>query len=311
MITVIKKTDPNKPEAELIRQAANIISDGGLVAFPTETVYGLGANAKNEAAVAKIYKVKGRPSDNPLIWHGNALEDFWDIARFSETALKLAEAFWPGPFTMVLPTKNNKDKSVAVRVSSNPVIRHLIAESGCIIAAPSANISGRPSPTKADHVKDDLDGLIDMIIDGGQCKNGLESTVTDLFTGDCPAILRPGAVTAEMIISVAKELRPPGFSGKTISPGMKYRHYAPKTPIILVTGTNFDEIVDDHKKKGERVGVLRLNKNSYEEAAFSLYERLRDFDKSDVSLIIAEAVPEEGVGAAVMNRLRKAAAKVV
>jgi L-threonylcarbamoyladenylate synthase len=152
-----------------------------------------------------------------------------------------------------------------------------------------------------------------MIIDGGQCKNGLESTVVDLFTGDIPAILRPGAVTAEMIISVAKGLRPSDLGNKNtpISPGMKYRHYAPKAPLILVTGTNFDEIVDDYKKKGERVGILSLNKNSYEEAAFSLYERLRDFDKSDVSLIIAEAVPEEGVGAAVMNRLRKAAAKVV
>ena len=336
--TIHVAVNPDMPDKAVINQAAEILRRGGLIAFPTETVYGLGANAQNPEAVARIYQVKGRPSDNPLIWHGNSLEDFEGIADFSAGASmdtssgvfsnvqKLAKAFWPGPLTMVLPLisgtchdifTDTSQKTIAIRVSSHPITRVLIAASGCIIAAPSANLSGRPSPTRAKHVIEDLDGAIEMIIDGGPAQNGLESSVIDLSSGKIPRLLRPGAITLEMLQSVIgkvdfSELSVSGDAAP-LSPGMKYRHYAPKATLILVIGSpeGVSAKAKAYKDKGETVGLLTTSKDTLQTVAQNLFEQLRQFDAMGVSVIVAEGVKEEGIGLAIMNRLKKAAAEVI
>ena len=309
------------PETDIMAKAGKILRDGGLVAFPTETVYGLGADALNPDAVAKVYKAKGRPSDNPLIWHGNRAEDFALDAEFNDPAHKLAKAFWPGPLTLILKKRGLGARrgvgqspmalTLAIRVPSHPVARALIKASGLLVAAPSANISGRPSPTRAEHVAHDFrDGQngIDMLIDGGAVQEGLESTVVDLHTG-VPRLLRPGVITLEMLESVLGQVEYYSTKGDEapISPGMKYRHYAPETPLVLLVGS--PEAVT--AKIGDSAGVLRTYGESPEEVAKVLFDRLRELDGEGHQVIYAEGVQEEGVGLAVMNRLRKAAHEVI
>ena len=318
MKTIHAIVHAEKPELATIWKAAEIIRAGGLVAFPTETVYGLGADAQNAEAVAKIYVAKQRPSDNPLIWHANNLSAFEDVAEFGDKARLLSEAFWPGPLTLVLPCKIPEKmqpplKTIAVRVPSHPVTRALIKASGCIIAAPSANLSGKPSPTRARHVMKDLNGAIEMILDGGSTSKGLESTVVDLH-GDTPRLLRPGAITLEMLQAVIGKISVPKASeleGEApISPGMKYRHYAPHAPVILVDEGQAHSIARDYEADGKSVGILETSKyESLELAAQDLFDRLRQFDEEGVAIIIVEMVAEEGIGLAIMNRLRKAASE--
>lgn len=321
--------------------AGDIIKKGGLVAFPTETVYGLGGDALRAESSEKIYAAKGRPSDNPLIVH---IAEFDALAKIAsdipENAYKLNEAFWPGPLTMVLnktdavplSTTGGLD-TVAVRMPSDVRALEFIKASGGYIAAPSANLSGRPSPTKAGHVVEDLSGRIDMILDGGDVEIGLESTIVDL-TGDIPMILRPGFITKEDLervcgeVLVDKAIIAPESGLKPKAPGMKYRHYAPKGDLTIAMGDreavkNFiKNEIDGHKE--DRVGVIVFaedaadysdadsvfvlgHKDSKREMAKNLYDVLRRCDDENLSYIYIEGVDENGFGSAVMNRMKKAA----
>ena len=332
----------NDPDEELIKEAGEIILNGGLVAFPTETVYGLGGNALDPEASNKIYTAKGRPSDNPLIIHIASWDDLEKIVKdVPQKARLLGEKCWPGPLTMIF---NKKDivpeettgglDTVAVRFPSHPVARKLILASGGFIAAPSANISGRPSPTKAEHVIEDLADRIDMIIDSGETDIGLESTIVD-FTSDKPVILRPGYYGEEDIrrilgdIDVDKTLIKNDSSLKPKAPGMKYRHYAPKGDLTIVEGERdavIDEIkrlVKEHSEKGYKTAVLCSDetKDRYfgaevislgslskeEEIAHHLFDVLRTLDSRKVEIIYSEAFNTQRIGAAIMNRLLKAA----
>ena len=322
---------------EEIKEAAKLIAEGKLVAFPTETVYGLGADALNPDAVGKVYAAKGRPSDNPMIVHIAEKDDLKKLTdRITEDIEKLEDAFWPGPLTIVVPalpivprvTTGGLD-TVAVRMPSDPTANALIRESGCPIAAPSANLSGKPSPTTTRHVFDDLDGRIDAIIEGPDCKVGIESTVIDM-TGDIPTILRPGIITKEDFEkALGKEVRlDPALlkkpeldekgnakdaDFKPKSPGMKYKHYAPKADMIIFRGEKDaveDAIVEAREKAltlGQKVEVIIFDELKPEDAAKELFKRLRSCDKTGVDLILAEALPEEGVGFSVMNRMFKSA----
>ena len=330
---------------EAIQKAGKILREGGLVAFPTETVYGLGGNALDPKASMKIYAAKGRPSDNPLIVHIADMDALEDIAQsVPEAAVKLADHFWPGPLTMIFPKKEAVPKSttggletVAVRMPSHPVARALIRDSGVYIAAPSANTSGRPSPTKAEHVKEDLDGRIDMILDGGAVGIGLESTIVDLSTG-VPTILRPGYITGEMLEDVLGEVQvdPAILSQKmnpnivAKAPGMKYRHYAPKGQMTIIegdTGKVVDEInrlVKEKTDEGCSVAVIATEetKDAYACAnvrsvgsrategsiAAGLYDILREMDHIGAEYIYAESFEKDTLGKAIMNRMLKAAA---
>ena len=331
-----------------IKEAANIIKSGGLVAFPTETVYGLGANALMSEAAKKIYAAKGRPSDNPLIVHISKTEDVNNIAReIPEIFYKLAECFWPGPMTVVLKKRNIVPNAtsggldtVAVRLPDNNIARAIIKESGVPIAAPSANTSGRPSPTKASHVLEDMNGKIDMIIDGGTVGIGVESTIVDL-TGDIPTLLRPGAITFEMLQEVCTEvdidpaiehLLASGEAPK--APGMKYKHYAPKADMKMLRG-NEDSVLDYLKKEileseintailtvdehraflekiisdnnKENIELLSLGSlKDMKTVAHNLFDVLRKCDELGVSTILSESFDESGIGRAIMNRLKKA-----
>ena len=321
-----------------IRTAAHLLKNGELVAFPTETVYGLGANALNHAAVEGIYVAKGRPVDNPIIVH---LESFAQVASVcrqipASTGL-LAETFWPGPLTLVLAAGPGVPRSVtgglntvAVRVPDHPVALALIREAGCPVAAPSANLSGRPSPTRASHVLQDLHGRIAAVLDGGDCRVGLESTVLDI-TGDIPRILRPGGVTLEDLKSVLPQVLPPpvGFTGQAPpSPGMKYRHYAPRAPLFLLEGEagrvrqELLKLWATHRQKGLKVGLflssplesgetpwLAFHFKDAAWAAAHLFAELRHMDEAGADIILVEGISEAGLGMAVMNRLRKAAGK--
>lgn len=329
--------------AEAIARAGEILRAGGLVAFPTETVYGLGGNALSPAAAEKIYAAKGRPSDNPLIVHIAHAEEMRPLVRdIPESAWRLAEAFWPGPLTMILQkselvpreTSGGLD-TVAIRLPRDKNARALIQAAGLPIAAPSANTSGRPSPTEARHVKEDLGGKIDMILDGGAVAVGIESTIVDL-TGSVPALLRPGAITLEMLEGVlgTVQLDPvltkplsPGMHPK--APGMKYRHYAPRAEMFLVDGTReavirkINACAAAAKADGKKVGILASEENAAAyradavlrlgerakpaEIAHNLFAALREMDDRGVDLIYAEAFPESGVGLAIMNRMNKAA----
>ena len=342
--TVIIKLDYEKPEITKIRKAAKIIRKGGIVAFPTETVYGLGGDALNPYAVKQIYAAKKRPLDNPIIVHVSNKTEIYKLSeKVSYTAKNLMDAFWPGPLTLVLKASKIIPKestggldTIALRMPSSKVALALIKESSVPIAAPSANLAGRPSPTSAEHVKEDLDGRIDMILDAGSTKIGVESTVLDL-TLDPPQILRPGGVTYEELKLLLPhiELHPSVISDKKTeftyvhSPGLKHKHYAPKAKVIVIEGNQnsivrkINELTYNYKKINKKVGILATDENEqYYFAdivksigsrktltiiARNLFRLLREFDKENVDLIIAEGIPSKRLGLAVMNRLRKAA----
>ncbi|MCL2578070.1 MAG: L-threonylcarbamoyladenylate synthase [Defluviitaleaceae bacterium] len=323
-----------------IKQAGEYLRNGGLVVFPTETVYGLGADAFNADAVARIYSEKGRPGDNPLILHIANIESFRELAlNPPEYAFALIEAFWPGPLTLVarknpeLPAwlgghPGRVTETIGIRMPAHPIAQELIEESKCIIAAPSANKAGKPSPTTLAHVLEDFPQL-HMALDGGSAKVGLESTVIDI-TGENPVILRPGAITKEDVFKIIKTLRTASqFSEdeKPRSPGMKYKHYAPRAAMTLVSGDseNVAAYILDEDKTGAKIGVL-INKktlkyfqnapsnmeilllgNDEKTIAQNLFSRLREFDRLNVDLIFAETTPENGLGVAIMDRMRKAA----
>lgn len=342
---VVEIMEAGDKEKELAL-AGDIIREGGLVAFPTETVYGLGGDALNPASSQKIYAAKGRPSDNPLIVHICRMEDLERIAvDIPKEAYALADAFWPGPMTMILKksaevpyeTTGGLD-TVAVRMPNHEVALALIEKSGGFIAAPSANTSGRPSPTSARYVEEDLSGKIDMIIDGGFVGIGLESTIVDI-TVNPPQILRPGYVTDKMLAEVLGRIEWDEAIVNADSrkapraPGMKYRHYAPKAELVVVRG-EAEEVVSyingqiaEEEKNGGRVGVIatRENADKYkaqivhvagsaddeEEIARNLYDILRRFDEEQVTAIYSEEFASDGLGQAIMNRLLKAAGQKI
>lgn len=315
--------------AKDIEAAALIIAQGGLVAFPTETVYGLGADALNPEAVGRIYEAKGRPSDNPMIVHISRASDIGQLTPFiTQDMIKLIDHFWPGPLTLVVKKKDNVPlrttgglDTVAVRMPDHPVALDLIRLSGVPIAAPSANLSGKPSPTKADHVKDDLMGKVDGILMGGDCRVGIESTVLDL-TSETPMILRPGIITAESIEAVLEKpvQLDPSLKGRpeeeliAKSPGMKYKHYAPKAQMLVVEGSRdkvkveIERLRIANEKIGNKVGVILFEEKAFVEAAHDFFSHLRELDAEDVDLILAGALSDtDGVGFAVMNRMLKSA----
>ena len=312
-----------------LARAADILRSGGLVAIPTETVYGLGANAFDRKAVLSIFTAKGRPADNPLIVHISDLSQLDDIVvEINDNAKKLMNKFWPGPLTIVMK-KSDKIPlevsagldTVAVRMPSHSVAKALLDSCKLPIAAPSANTSGKPSPTTAKHVFDDMDGRIDAIIDGGNCEVGLESTVIDV-TDEIPRLLRPGGITYEQLCEVLGEvIKNYEFSdGETPrSPGVKYKHYAPKAKVVVIKG-DFKKYVENTANKYEKVGVLcheeyLLPSNctvkymglTPEEYANSLFLHLRAFDDEGVDIILAEDIDDKGINLAVSNRLYKAA----
>ena len=315
-----------------IAEAAEIIQQGGLVAFPTETVYGLGADALNAEAVAKVYEAKGRPSDNPMIVHIARASDIGQLTpMLSEEIVNLIDNFWPGPLTLVLKKKAGvPDRTtggldtVAVRMPDSEAALELIRAADCPIAAPSANISGRPSSTRASDVIADMDGRIDAVIEGDDCRVGIESTVLDM-TGDAPVILRPGIITAEDIEAVLNKkvtydkalLRDKqGEDGdiKPKAPGMKYKHYAPKADMVVIEGqrdkvkAEIERLKMLNERLGSKVGVILFEEKAFVEAAHDFFARLRDLDNEEVDLILAGALSDfDGVGFAVMNRMLKSA----
>ncbi|PER35193.1 threonylcarbamoyl-AMP synthase [Bacillus cereus] len=319
-----------------LKEAARLLRENEAVAFPTETVYGLGANAMDDEAIAKIFAAKGRPSDNPLIVHIGTKSQLDGIVReIPPVAEKLMEHFWPGPLTIILPRKEGISErvtaglnTVGVRMPDHPVALALIEEANVPVAAPSANRSGRPSPTLASHVYEDLNGKIAGIVDGGATGVGVESTVIDC-TSEVPTILRPGGITKEQLEAVIGNVSlDPALKDekeKPKSPGMKYTHYAPKAPLSIVEGSRefIQRIVDEKKKEGFKVGVLTTEeyqhvysadvvlscgmRNDLASVATKLYDVLRTFDASKVDVIFSESFPNEGIGNAIMNRLTKAA----
>lgn len=323
------KTLHLKETAEDIKKAAEIIKKGGLVAFPTETVYGLGANGLDAKAAAGIYKAKGRPSDNPMILHISELSELQEITdHISDNAIKMAEAFWPGPLTMIFQ-RNDKVPdvttggldTVGVRMPSDPTARALIKESGVPIAAPSANLSGKPSPTKASHVAHDMDGRIDAIIYGGDCAVGIESTVVSVKDDEI-VILRPGKITAadmeavtglKVSVDPAIALDKDEKDFKPMAPGMKYRHYAPDAEMLVIEGeadkvkAEIEKRKKDLESEGKKVGVIFFGTKDFDEAAHDLFARLREMDEQQVDVILAGAVEKTGLGYAVMNRMLKSA----
>ncbi len=335
--------------AGLLKDPAGCLKNGGLVAFPTETVYGLGADALNKTAAGRIYAAKGRPSDNPLIVHISKVEDIEVLAYTNNLAVTLAHAFWPGPLTIILQKKRTVPyettgglDTVAIRMPSHPVALELIRQSGVYVAAPSANTSGRPSPTKADHVMEDLNGRIEYIIDGGLVGIGIESTIVDV-SGEVPVILRPGFITKKMLeqvigtVKIDPALDKPAEGFRPKAPGMKYTHYAPKGELTLVeakeehAGTEkkvadkICELAKEKRKAGYKVGIMAPGETlSYYQGqadtlvcvgdrkecgtvAAGLYAALRDFDTAGVDYIYAESFRGEGISYAIMNRLLKAA----
>ncbi|NPC94457.1 threonylcarbamoyl-AMP synthase [Bacillus sp. WMMC1349] len=320
-----------------LTEAAQMLQNNEVVSFPTETVYGLGANAKNTDAVTKIYQAKGRPSDNPLIVHIADVEQLKEFADMSSAQVGiLIEHFWPGPLTLVLPCKPGVLSTrvtagldtVAVRMPAHPVALELIKRAAIPVAAPSANLSGKPSPTRAEHVVHDLNGRIAGIVDGGPTGVGIESTVISC-TGDVPVILRPGGVTTEQLEDVIGQVRiDKGIANEHVaplSPGMKYTHYAPEAPLAIVKGNreNIQRLIEQYQKDGRKVGILTTEeyadaykadavwacgrRDHLETVAAGLYNSLRSLDEKKLDFIFAESYPEVGVGHAVMNRLLKAA----
>ena len=349
MITKIVKIQDNAQVSDQeLSEAAKILKEGGLVAFPTETVYGLGANALDEEAAKKIYAAKGRPSDNPLIAHVSCMEEVTPlVAEVPEAAKKLMKAFWPGPLTLIFPKSEIVPygttgglETVAIRMPSDPVANRLIALAKVPVAAPSANTSGRPSPTTAQHVAQDMDGKIEMILDGGPVGIGVESTIVDV-SGEVATVLRPGAVTMEMLKEVLGEVAiDPAILGpmengvRPKAPGMKYKHYAPKAQLTLVESGEREkdlacmrekvaDLAAEQIKKGVRVGIICTDESRdfytegvvrsigsrahRETVAHNLYALLREFDDLGVERIFSESFPQDDIGQAIMNRLSKAA----
>lgn len=336
-------TEVLAPDAEALSLASRLLHEGQLVAFPTETVYGLGANALDARAVLGIFAAKGRPADNPLIVHVYDRAQLAPLCDVSPLAEKLMDAFWPGPLTLILPRKSAVPDevaaglpTVAVRMPSHPVAAALLRACQLPIAAPSANRSGKPSPTTAQHVFTDMDGRIPLILDGGSCDVGLESTVLDL-TGDVPCILRPGGITKAMLETVLGEvtvagsvLRPLQKGEKALSPGMRYRHYSPDGQVTLVEGDEADvvaalrQLTAHANAQGHRACVMCFSehmealkdcqphdighRDDASEVAHRLFDTLRRLDEEHMDVIFSEVVPPEGVGLAVMNRLGRAAA---
>ena len=322
---------------EAIEAASSLLRQGKLVAFPTETVYGLGADALNSRAVAEIFAAKGRPGDNPLIVHVADRHQLEPLCEVTEEARRLMDAFWPGPLTILLKKKPAVPDvttaglpSVAVRCPDHPVALALLRESGVPVAAPSANRSGRPSPTTARHVYEDMNGRIAMILQGGDCRVGVESTVLDM-TGQVPCILRPGAVTREMVekvlgqCTVADSVMRPLKEGEAApSPGMKHRHYAPKAAMTVYVGQRENVIREICRRydEAENAVILALEGNmsafegrrvlsigaSPEETAHLLFRRLRETDEMGASLVLAQGWEGEEMVLAVMNRMARAAA---
>ncbi len=342
--TLWLKVNSKTPEISSIRIAADVIRKGGLVAFPTETVYGLGADALDPKAVARVFKAKERPPDNPLIVHIAEREDAYKLAKdIPKVADELMIKFWPGPLTLILRRSAQVPdatvvglETIGIRMPRNKVALALIRESGVPIAAPSANRAGKPSPTTAQHVIEDLAGRIDVVLDGGSTRVGVESTVIDLTTR-IPEVLRPGGTSLEELEAALGKVRlhPAALSGRKVralrvrAPGMKHRHYAPEAEMILVEGDP-DKVVKRVKEltalsmaDGKRVGILATDetisrydgdvlrslgsRSDVAGIARNLFRLLREFDEEKVDLIIAEGVPARGLGLAVMNRLRRAA----
>lgn len=338
------KTQVLQPDASSYRLAGSILHNGGLVAFPTETVYGLGANAFDRNAVLSIFSAKGRPADNPLIVHIHSISQLDALCEIPPLAEELIHAFWPGPLTMLFPRKPSVPDevtaglpTVAIRMPSHPVAARMLRECNLPIAAPSANRSGRPSPTTAAHVLTDMDGRIPLILDGGSCDVGLESTVLDTCHGQ-PTILRPGGITKEMLETALKQdvalagsiLRPLKPDETALSPGMRYKHYSPECTVTLVEG-NQDDVLKTMKRccsediaKGLKSCVMCFTEHlqllkeyhphdlgsadDHSETAHLLFDTLRRLDEEGMDTVYSEVIPPEGVGLAVMNRLGRAAA---
>lgn len=342
--TKVLRVDSRRPGLGAIRLAADTIRRGGLVAFPTETVYGLGADALNVSAVERLFVAKQRPLDNPPIVHVSGRKDVSKLVKsVPKSAERLMSQFWPGPLTLIFERSEIVPdvtvaslNTVALRMPRNNVALALIKESSCPLAAPSANLAGRPSPTMAEHVLADLDGRIDVILDGGSTMVGVESTVLDL-TVNPPQVLRPGGVSFEVLVRAIRDVKLGEFAGgekvlrdgATRSPGMKYRHYSPNARVIVVEGDiesikrRVVDLAEAERSIGKRVGILASDetaacyrrflvksagsRSELEEVARNLFRLLREFDAERVDVIVAEGFPTNGLGLAVMNRLRKAA----
>ncbi|MCQ2524205.1 MAG: threonylcarbamoyl-AMP synthase [Lachnospiraceae bacterium] len=339
---IVVLTEDNIDE-NIIEKAGKIIKEGGLVAFPTETVYGLGGDGLNPDSSRKIYAAKGRPSDNPLIVHISTWDAIYKITKdIPKEARLLADAFWPGPLTMIFKKSDAVPyettgglETVAVRMPSNKIARAFIKASGEYVAAPSANLSGRPSPTLAKYVCEDMDGRIEMIIDGGASDVGLESTIIDL-TDNKPVILRPGYVTQKMLEEALKKnvewdraIIDADCKQAPKAPGMKYRHYAPKGTLSIVEGDTakvikmINEFTDKARKEGKKVGVIATDetkdlykadvvksvgkRSSESDMAHHLFRVLREFDDDNTDVMFSESFEGNGINQAVMNRLLKAA----
>ncbi|MDF2505267.1 L-threonylcarbamoyladenylate synthase [Clostridium sp.] len=343
MNTKVKVLDSNNLDKDILAEVGQVIKDKGLVAFPTETVYGLGANALEEEAVIKIFLAKGRPQDNPLIVHIADLNEIEPLVKnIPEVAKKLMEKFWPGPMTLILektsliPAVTSAGlESIGIRMPKSIIARAIIKAAGVPIAAPSANISGRPSPTDIERCVEDLNGKIEYIVGGEVSEVGLESTIIDC-TVIPPCILRPGGITLEMLKEIDEDIyideaimKKPEKNFKPKAPGMKYRHYAPKAPVKIVNGelqktvAKINEMVQNYRDEGKKVGIMATDetKEKYEDVMVislgsrdnlnsigkNLFETLRTFDDNDVDVILSEAFEEKGFGIAIMNRLKKSA----
>ncbi|WP_455103508.1 L-threonylcarbamoyladenylate synthase [Peptostreptococcus sp.] len=341
MKTLIKEIDVNKPDKDLIAVFASMLASGKTVIFPTETVYGLGANALDEEAAAKIYQAKGRPSDNPLLVHVADKEDVYDLVEnIDDRAKLLMDKFWPGPLTIVFKKKaiipdrtSGGLDTVAIRMPSDQVARDLIRQAGVPIAAPSANISGRPSPTKPEHIIRDMDGRVDGILVGGPCDYGVESTIIDL-SEDLAMVLRPGSITLEMLgevlgrVDLDPSLKNKDDNIRAKAPGMKYKHYSPQAQVYIVKADDLegfaervDSLCEDNAKKGLKIGVMTMNydQHSYQakvfdlggsdtEVAKNLFDSLISLDRESIDIAYVPYFEERGIGVAIMNRLKKAAA---
>ena len=341
MKTLIKEIDINKPDQDLISLFATMLADGKTVIFPTETVYGLGANALDEDAATKIYQAKGRPSDNPLLVHVADKEDVYDLVEnIDDRAKLLMDKFLPGPLTIVFKKKaiipdrtSGGLDTVAIRMPSDQVARGLIRQAGVPIAAPSANISGRPSPTKPEHIIRDMDGRVDGILVGGPCDYGVESTIIDL-SEDLAMVLRPGSITLEMLgevlgrVDLDPSLKNKDDNIRAKAPGMKYKHYSPQAQVYIVKADDLegfaervDSLCEDNAKKGLKIGVMTMNydQHSYQakvfdlggsdtEVAKNLFDSLISLDREYIDIAYVPYFEERGIGVAIMNRLKKAAA---
>ena len=340
MKTLIKKIDINNPDSVLLAEFGSMLASGKTVIFPTETVYGLGANALDEEAASKIYQAKGRPSDNPLLVHIADKKDLYALVdKVDNRAELLMDKFWPGPLTIVfkkrdiIPARTSGGlDTVAIRMPSDPIARELIRQAGVPIAAPSANISGRPSPTRPDHIIRDMDGRVDGILVGGTCNYGVESTIIDL-SDEVAMVLRPGSITLEMLrcvlerVELDPSLKNKDDNIKARAPGMKYKHYSPKAQVYIVKSRDQEEFIEkvdnlslENDKKGLKTGVMIMGTykhtyraqsfdlgDSYDDVAKNLFDTLINLDREGIDIAYAPYIEEKGIGVAIMNRLKKAA----